>query len=86
VKRRKCCGSSSEGEVDCRRKWEAAREEWVEEEQPEARSLDLKKAYLRVNRPAKWQLLGRYGLEGRFVDTLKGLHESTSYRVKGGRG
>ena len=55
-------GRIQEDVVDCRRRCEAAGEEWVEEEQPEARLLDLRKAYPRVNRPAMWQLLERYSL------------------------
>ena len=79
-------GRIQEDVEDCRKRWEAAGEEWIVDEQPEARLLDLRKAYPRVNRPAMWQLLERYGLEGRFLETLKGLHESTSYRVKGKEG
>ena len=79
-------GRMQEDVTDCRRRCEAAGEEWSEEEQPEARLLDLRKAYPRVNRPAMWQLMERYGLEGRFMETVKGLHESTKYRVKGREG
>ena len=79
-------GRLQEDVTDCRRRVAAAGEEWVEDEQPEARLLDLRKAYPRVNRPAMWRLLERYGLVGRFLETLRGLHESTSYRVKGREG
>ena len=48
-----------------------------------ARLLDLRKAYPRVNRPALWRLLQRYGVDGNFLKTLQGLHEATAYRVQG---
>ena len=79
-------GRIQEDVTDCRRRVEAAGEAWVEDEQPEARLLDLRKAYPRVNRPAMWGLLEKYGLRGRFLETLRGLHESTKYRVKGREG
>ena len=79
-------GRIQEDVTDCRRRVEATGEEWVEDEQPEARLLDLRKAYPRVNRPAMWRLLERCGLRGRFLETLRGLHESTRYRVKGREG
>ena len=34
---------------------------------PTARLLDLRKAYPRVNKPALWRLLRRYGLSGHFL-------------------
>ena len=66
-------GRIQEDVGDYRKRWEAAGEEWLEDEQPEARLLDLRKPYPRVNRPAMWQLSDRYGLEGRFLETFKGL-------------
>ena len=36
---------------------------------PAARLLDLRKAYPRVNKPALWKILERYGLRGNFVDS-----------------
>ena len=50
---------------------------------PEARLLDLKKAYPRVNKPAMWKILERYGMKGKFLETLIDLHESTEYCIKG---
>ena len=50
---------------------------------PEARLLDLRKAYPRVNKPAIWGTLERYGLKGKFLDTIIGLHETTVYSVRG---
>ena len=41
-----------------------------EKERVEARLLDLRKAYPRVNRPALWRLLQRYGVDGNFLSTL----------------
>ena len=51
--------------VDLRRRW---REEEVGDgDVPTARLLDLRKAYPRVNKPALWRLLERYGQSGRFL-------------------
>ena len=50
---------------------------------PVARLLDLKKAYPRVNKPALWGILEKYGLKGNFLWTLQDLHEATTYVVKG---
>ena len=36
---------------------------------PEARLLDLTKAYPRVNKPALWEIIRRYGMKGAFLDT-----------------
>ena len=60
-------------EVDVRR----------EEGWPTARLLDLKKAYPRVSKPALWGLLERYGLRGRALEAIVGLHETTEYQVRG---
>ena len=54
-----------------------------EEERPVARLLDLEKAYPRVNKPALWMLLERYGLRGKLLETVMDLHETTEYKVKG---
>ena len=48
--------------------------EVVEEEMPSAQLLDLRKAYPRVNKPAPWGIPKRYGLRGRFLQTLQNLH------------
>ena len=53
---------------------------------PEARLLDLRKAYPRVNKPALWRLLKRYGLGGHFLRALQDLHECTEYKVRGKEG
>ena len=50
---------------------------------PEARLLDLRKAYPRVSKPALWGLLERYGLSGRALEAIVGLHETTEYQVRG---
>ena len=51
-----------------------------------ARLLDLKKAYPRVNKPALWMLLKKYGLDGNFLRALQNLQETTEYRVRGKAG
>ena len=53
---------------------------------PVARLLDLRKAYPRVSKPALWMILSKYGLSGTFLDTLKDLHETTAYMVRGREG
>ena len=50
---------------------------------PEARLLDLSKAYPRVSKPALWAILRNYGMKGPFLDSLVDLHEATKYQVKG---
>ena len=54
-----------------------------DEDTPTARLLDLRKAYPRVNKPALWRLLQRYGIGGKFLRVLQDLHECTEYRVRG---
>ena len=53
---------------------------------PEARLLDLRKAYPRVNKPAMWKILERCGMRGNFLATLIDLHESTEYCIKSQEG
>ena len=55
-------------------------------EEPVARLLDLRKAYPRVNRPALWGILQKYGIEKRALRILQDLHESTMYKVRGKEG
>lgn len=57
-----------------------------EYEWPVARLLDLRKAYPRVNKPALWSLLERYGMNGKCLDSLIDLHECTVYKVRGKEG
>ena len=45
--------------------------------------MDLRKAYPRVNKPALWRLLERYGLGGYFLRVIMDLHETTEYKVRG---
>ena len=45
--------------------------------------LDIKKAYPRVNRPLLWKILSKLGMGETTLRRLKGLHEGTSYQVKG---
>ena len=50
---------------------------------PEGRLLDLTKAYPRVNKPALWRRLERYGVKGYCLVTLMDLHEAMTYKVRG---
>ena len=70
---------------DCKRR-EEGKGTTEEGEWPEARLLDLEKAYPRVSKPAMWKLLERYGMKGECLDTLKDLHEGTEYKVRGREG
>ena len=70
---------------DCKRR-EAGNETMEDGEWPEARLLDLEKAYPRVSKPAMWKVLERYGMKGKCLDTLMDLHEGTEYKVRGREG
>ena len=72
-----------EDTVDLRRRRRRIGGDEVATSDPMARLLDLKKAYPRVNKPALWGILERYGLKGNFLWTLQDLHEATTYSVKG---
>ena len=72
-----------EDTVDLRRRKEETGETLTEGEEPVARLLDLRKAYPRVNRPALWGILKRYGIGERALRVLQDLHESTMYRIRG---
>ena len=50
---------------------------------PEARLLDLRKPYPRLNKPALWEMLRRNGMLGDFLNSIIDLHEATKYQVKG---
>ena len=67
----------------CRRRVE--RSEWMleEGEWQEAWLLGLRKAYPRVNKPGLWGLLERYGLGENMLRVVRGLHETTTYRMMG---
>ena len=51
-------------------------DEWLE-----AWLLDLIKEYPRVNKQGLWMLLGRYWLRENMIGVIKGLHETTSYKL-----
>lgn len=53
---------------------ETSGEVW--EHQLEACLLDLRKAYPRVNRPALWEILTKFGVNGRMLKRLRDLHET----------
>ena len=50
---------------------------------PTVTLLDITKAYPRVNRPLLWYILERLGFGERSMRVLRGLHETTFYRIKG---
>ena len=52
----------------------------------EARLLDLQKAYPRVSKPVRWNILECHGMQGPFLICLKDLYESTCYAVKSKEG
>ena len=52
-------------------------------EDPMAILLDITKAYPRVNKTILWAMLKKYAVKGRGLRILQGLHEKTSYEVKG---
>ena len=53
---------------------------------PIAILLDLEKAYPRVSRPLLWAILRRLGVPPAVTRTLQGLHEETSFKVRGKAG
>ena len=57
-----------------------------EDRVPEARLLDLKKAYPRVSKPALWNILEKYGMGEKCLRVLQDLHEGTEYRIKSREG
>ena len=67
---------------DMRRRVNAGGVDMNENEWPVARLLDLRKAYPRVNKPALWGLLERYGLKGHCMNAIMDLHETTEYKVR----
>ena len=75
-----------EDAADLKKRMEESGRTVSDEDKLTARLLDLKKAYPRVNKPALWRLLERYGLRGDFLRTLKDLHEMTEYKVRGKKG
>ena len=71
---------------DLKKRLTARGEDLEEDKVPEARLLDLRKAYPRVNKPALWGILTKYGMKERALTVLKGLHEATEYRIKSREG
>ena len=71
---------------DLRKRITAVGEEIDEEMMPVAKLLDLSKAYPRVNRPALWKILQRYGMGERCLRVLQDLHETTHYKIKSREG
>ena len=75
-----------EDATDLRRRMEAQGQRQDPETVPVARLLDLRKAYPRVNKPALWGILTKYGMGPKALRVLKGLHECTEYKVRGREG
>ena len=75
-----------EDTTDLMKRAEAKNEIIPDPEKPTARLLDLRKAYPRVNKPALWSILIRYGMGEKCLRALKGLHEATQYKVKSREG
>ena len=57
-----------------------------EGDKPAARLLDLRKAYPRVNKPALWRILSKYGMGEKCLRAVKDLHETTRYKIKSREG
>ena len=72
-----------EDTTDLKKRMEVQGEALDRDDEYVARLLDLRKAYPRVNKPALWAMLERYGMGERCLRILKDLHESTTYRVRG---
>ena len=72
----------NEDSDDLRKRKTLAGEDIREDDMPAARLLDLRKAYPRVNRPALWSILRKYGVGGNFLRALQDLHEGTEYSIK----
>ena len=53
------------------------------EDKPKAILLDIKKAYPRVNKGILWAMLKKYGVQANTITILQGLHEYTTYEVRG---
>ena len=71
---------------DLKKRLAAIGEEIEEGMEPVARLLDLRKAYPRVNRPALWKILQKYGMGERCLRALQDLHETTHYKIKSREG
>ena len=53
---------------------------------PVAILTDITKAYPRLNRVMLWHILDLWGMKDKMKRVLRGIHEGTEYRVKGGEG
>ena len=71
---------------DLVRRLEAKGEPLTDDDRPAARLLDLRKAYPRVNKPALWRILEKYGMGPKFLRVIRDLHETTFYRIKSREG
>ena len=45
--------------------------------------LEIQKAYPRVNKPFLWKMLKKFEIKKETITILKGLHEHTTYEVRG---
>ena len=71
---------------DLIKRLEGKGEEIEDGEQPMAKLLDLRKTYPRVNKPALWKLLKKYGMRDKCLSVLQNLHETTAYKIKAREG
>ena len=71
---------------DLRKRLEVRGEQLNEDDIPTAKLLDLRKAYPRINKPALWGILKRYGMKEKALRVMQDLHEATEYRVKSREG
>ena len=72
--------------IDLRRRQAAEGIDVEEGEEYVARLLDLRKAYPRINKPALWMILKRYGMGERCLRAIQDLHETTQYKIKSREG
>ena len=75
-----------EDSTDLRKRMEATGNVMERDDECVAVLLDLRKAYPRVNKPALWAVLDRYGMGETCLRALQDLHEATTYRIRGREG
>ena len=56
------------------------------EPKAQGRLPNFEKAYPRVSKPVHWQTLEKQVLRSNFLDSIKDLHEATTYTIKSKEG